>query len=45
MPALMYELADRIGDVITEQFRAAGYDPKTAPIYAHALVGMVAFVG
>jgi AcrR family transcriptional regulator len=45
MPALMYELADRIGDVFTEQFRDAGYDPKSAPIYAHALVGMVAFVG
>jgi AcrR family transcriptional regulator len=45
MPALMYELADRIGDVFSEQFREAGYDPKSAPIYAHALVGMVAFVG
>lgn len=45
MPALMYDLADRIGDVFTEQFREAGYDPKSAPIYAHALVGMVAFVG
>lgn len=45
MPALMYELADRIGDVFTEQFGEAGYDPKSAPIYAHALVGMVAFVG
>lgn len=45
MPALMYELADRIGDVFTEQFQEAGYDPKSAPIYASALVGMVAFVG
>ena len=45
IPALMYELADRIGNVFTEQFGEAGYDPKSAPIYAHALVGMVAFVG
>lgn len=45
MPAVMYDLAERIGDVFTEQFRAAGYDEKAAPIYAHALVGMVAFVG
>jgi AcrR family transcriptional regulator len=45
MPALMYDLADRIGDVFTEQFHKAGYDPESAPIYAHALVGMVAFVG
>jgi AcrR family transcriptional regulator len=45
MPALMYDLADRVGAIFTEQFRKAGYDAKTAPIYAHALVGMVAFVG
>jgi AcrR family transcriptional regulator len=45
MPALMYELADRVGDIFAEQFRKAGYDAKAAPIYAHALVGMVAFVG
>ena len=45
MPALMYDLADRISDVFSEQLGKAGYDSKTAPIYAHALVGMVAFVG
>jgi AcrR family transcriptional regulator len=45
MPALMYDLADRVGDVFATQFRNAGYDAKAAPIYAHALVGMVAFVG
>jgi AcrR family transcriptional regulator len=45
MPALMYDLADRVGDIFAEQFRTAGYDAKAAPIYAHALVGMVAFVG
>jgi AcrR family transcriptional regulator len=44
MPALMYDLADRVGDVFTDQFHEAGYDPESAPIYAHALVGMVAFV-
>jgi AcrR family transcriptional regulator len=45
MPALMYALADRVNDIFGEQFRKAGYDAKAAPIYAHALVGMVAFVG
>jgi AcrR family transcriptional regulator len=45
LPALMYELADRVGAVFTNLFRQAGYDAKAAPIYAHALVGMVAFVG
>jgi hypothetical protein len=28
MPALMYDLADRISDVFTEQFGEAGYDSK-----------------
>ena len=45
MPALMYDLAGRVGTIFTDQFRKAGYDAKAAPIYAHALVGMVAFVG
>jgi len=45
MPALMYDLADRVSAVFTEQFSAIGYDAKNAPIYAHALVGMIAFVG
>jgi AcrR family transcriptional regulator len=45
MPALMFDLADRVGTIFTEQFRKAGYEAKSAPIYAHALVGMVAFVG
>jgi len=45
LPALMYELASRISDVFVEQFSQAGYDPESASIYAHALVGMVAFVG
>src|SRR5215831_17338389 len=45
MPLLMLDLADRVGDIFTEQFRKAGFDARSAPIYAHALVGMVAFVG
>src|SRR4029453_16674351 len=45
IPGVMYDLADRVGAIFTEQFRRAGYDRKAAPIYAHALVGMVAFVG
>jgi AcrR family transcriptional regulator len=45
MPVLMFDLADRVGDIFTDQFRKAGFDARSAPIYAHALVGMVAFVG
>ena len=45
MPALMYDLADKVSTVFTEQFDEGGYDTEMAPLYAHALVGMVAFVG
>lgn len=45
LPALMYDLADRVSAIFKNEFDKAGYDAKFAPIYAHALVGMVAFVG
>jgi len=45
LPALMYDLADRVSDIFRKELDKAGYDSKSAPIYAHALVGMVAFVG
>jgi AcrR family transcriptional regulator len=44
--------ASVIGDIATQveyifagQFKARGYNPKLAPLYSHALVGMVALVG
>ena len=45
MSSLLNDVAERVGDVFTKAFKQAGYDPKTAPIYAHALIGMVTFVG
>ena len=45
MSSLLNELADRVGEIFTAEFKRAGYDPKAAPIYANALIGMVAFVG
>lgn len=45
MTSLLNEVAERVGVVFAETFKAAGYNAKTAPIYAHALVGMVTFVG
>jgi hypothetical protein len=45
MASLLNEVAERVGDVFASAFKSAGYDPKSAPIYAHALVGMVTFVG
>ena len=45
MSSLLNDLAERVGGVFSEAFKAAGYDARAAPIYAHALVGMVTFVG
>jgi AcrR family transcriptional regulator len=45
MASLLNELAERVGDVFAASFKAAGYDPRASPIYAHALIGMVTFVG
>lgn len=39
------DLAQRVGDVFQSEFERAGYNPKVAPIYANALVGMVTQVG
>jgi len=45
MSGLLNEVADRVGSVFAAAFKEAGFDQKAAPIYAHALVGMVTFVG
>ena len=45
MSSLLNDVAERVASVFTTTFKKAGYNPKTAPIYAHALVGMVTFVG
>jgi AcrR family transcriptional regulator len=45
MTSLLNDVAGRVAEVFTDTFKEAGYDPRNAPIYAHALVGMVTFVG
>jgi len=45
LSSLLNDLAERVGDIFVSSFKQAGYDARTAPIYAHALVGMVTFVG
>jgi AcrR family transcriptional regulator len=45
MSSLLNDVATRVGDVFAVAFKNAGYDPKAAPIYAHALIGMVTYVG
>jgi len=45
MSSLLNDVAEKVGDVFATTFKEAGYDAKAAPIYAHALIGMVTFVG
>ena len=45
MSSLLNDVAERVGDIFATAFKDAGYDAKTAPIYAHALIGMVTSVG
>ena len=45
MSSLLNDVANRVADVFSATLKHAGYNPKVAPIYAHALVGMVTFVG
>ena len=45
LSSLLSDVAERVGRVFAVAFKEAGYDTRSAPIYAHALVGMVTFVG
>jgi len=45
LSSLLSDVAERVGRVFAVAFKDAGYDARAAPIYAHALVGMVTFVG
>lgn len=45
MPSVISDLAARVGDIFFMQLKAAGLDTKVAPVYAHALIGMVTLVG
>jgi AcrR family transcriptional regulator len=45
MSSLLNDVAERVGDIFANAFKGAGYDPRVAPIYAHALIGMVTYVG
>lgn len=45
MPSVISDLAERVGDIFYQQLKASGLPSKGAPIYAHALIGMVTLVG
>jgi hypothetical protein len=34
-----------VEDILGREFKSRGFDPKLAPLYAQALVGMVALTG
>ena len=45
MASVLSELAEKTSAVFARALKDAGASPKSAPIYAHALIGMVTFVG
>ena len=43
--SLISDIATQVEDILGLEFQARGFDPKLAPLYAQALVGMVALTG
>jgi AcrR family transcriptional regulator len=45
LASVIGDIADQVEHIFTNEFKMRGYDPKQAPIYSRALVGMVVLVG
>jgi AcrR family transcriptional regulator len=45
LPGVIGDVAANAESILAEEFKKNGLDPKIAPLYARALVGMVALVG
>ncbi|MFW6724325.1 TetR family transcriptional regulator [Streptomyces sp. MAR4 CNY-716] len=43
--SLISDIATQVEDILGLEFKSRGFDPKLAPLYAQALVGMVALTG
>ncbi|WP_110945818.1 TetR/AcrR family transcriptional regulator [Streptomyces avicenniae] len=43
--SLIGDIATRVEDILGHEFKSRGFDAKLAPMYAQALVGMVALTG
>ena len=43
--SIISDIAGQVEYILADVFKARGYDPKLAPMYARMLVGMVAFTG
>jgi AcrR family transcriptional regulator len=44
-PSLIGDIASEVEYILADEFKQRGFAPKLAPLYSHALVGMVALVG
>ncbi len=44
LASLLATVGTRVEQVFSQSFSAVGYDPKAAPIYAQALIGMITYV-
>ena len=44
MANLLADVGDQVSNVFAAEFKKAGYDRRAAPLYAQAIIGMVAFV-
>jgi len=43
--SIISDVATRVEHILADEFKARGFDPKTAPMYAQMLVGMVGTTG
>ena len=43
--SLISDVASQVEYILADEFRSRGLDPRTAPLYAQMLVGMVALTG
>jgi AcrR family transcriptional regulator len=43
--SLISDIATQVEDILGHEFKQRGFDPRLAPMYAQALVGMVALTG
>jgi AcrR family transcriptional regulator len=43
--SLIVDIVGQVEHLLADEFESRGYDPKLAPLYSQALVGMVALVG
>ncbi|MEV0399705.1 TetR/AcrR family transcriptional regulator [Actinoallomurus sp. NPDC050550] len=43
--SLLSDIANQVEHILGDEFKEKGFDPKAAPLYAQALIGMVAMTG